>query len=97
VFSAAWKMVKGTVLAFIDDEALSRGAANRLLHAQHCEGRWGGPPQVVVTTDNGELRYVEQTAALAVLEAEMTAKNLTAIFRRPMRQEWIRSGDGTPA
>jgi membrane protein len=27
VFSAAWKMVKDTVLAFIDDEALSRGAA----------------------------------------------------------------------
>lgn len=25
VFSAAWKMVKDTVLAFIDDEALSRG------------------------------------------------------------------------
>ena len=27
MFSAAWKMLKGTVLAFIDDEALSRGAA----------------------------------------------------------------------
>ena len=27
MFSAAWKMVKDTVLAFIDDEALSRGAA----------------------------------------------------------------------
>ena len=27
MFSSAWKMVKDTVLAFIDDEALSRGAA----------------------------------------------------------------------
>jgi hypothetical protein len=27
MFSAAWKMLKDTVLAFIDDEALSRGAA----------------------------------------------------------------------
>ena len=38
------------------------------------EGRWGGPPQVVVTTDNGDLRYVEQivAASLAILEAEMT-------------------------
>jgi membrane protein len=27
MFSAAWRMVKDTVLAFIDDEALSRGAA----------------------------------------------------------------------
>ncbi|HET7019953.1 MAG TPA: YihY/virulence factor BrkB family protein [Xanthobacteraceae bacterium] len=27
MFSAAWKLVKDTVLAFIDDEALSRGAA----------------------------------------------------------------------
>ena len=37
-------------------------------------GRYGGPPQVVVTTDKGELRYVEQivAAALAVLETEMT-------------------------
>ncbi len=36
-------------------------------------GRYGGPPQVVVRTDSGELRYVEQivTAALAVLEEEM--------------------------
>jgi hypothetical protein len=38
------------------------------------EGRWGGPPQVVVTTDNGILRYVEQivAASLTMLEAEMT-------------------------
>src|SRR3954465_3723310 len=27
MFSAAWKMLKETVLAFIEDEALSRGAA----------------------------------------------------------------------
>jgi membrane protein len=27
MFSAAWKMLKDAVLAFIDDEALSRGAA----------------------------------------------------------------------
>src|SRR5207248_9316825 len=27
MFFAAWKMLKDTVLAFIDDEALSRGAA----------------------------------------------------------------------
>ena len=27
MFSAAWKMLKETVLAFINDEALSRGAA----------------------------------------------------------------------
>ena len=27
MFSAAWKMLKETVLAFIDDEALTRGAA----------------------------------------------------------------------
>ena len=27
MFSAAWKMLKDTVLAFIDDEALTRGAA----------------------------------------------------------------------
>jgi len=27
MFSAAWKMLKDTLLAFIDDEALSRGAA----------------------------------------------------------------------
>lgn len=26
MFSAAWKMLKDTVLAFINDEALSRGA-----------------------------------------------------------------------
>jgi hypothetical protein len=38
------------------------------------EGRWGGPPQVVVTTDGGELRYVEKivAAALTVLETEMS-------------------------
>ena len=38
------------------------------------EGRYGGPPQVVVTTDDGDLRYVEQiiAASLAMLEAEMT-------------------------
>jgi hypothetical protein len=35
--------------------------------------RYGGPPQVVVRTDSGALRYVEQivAAALAMLEAEM--------------------------
>ena len=27
MFSAAWKMLKETALAFIDDEALTRGAA----------------------------------------------------------------------
>ena len=27
MFSAAWKMLKDTILAFINDEALSRGAA----------------------------------------------------------------------
>jgi hypothetical protein len=27
MFSAGWKMLKDTVLAFINDEALSRGAA----------------------------------------------------------------------
>jgi hypothetical protein len=27
MFSTAWKMLKDTVLAFINDEALSRGAA----------------------------------------------------------------------
>ena len=27
MFSAAWKMLKETLLSFIDDEALSRGAA----------------------------------------------------------------------
>jgi membrane protein len=27
MFSAVWKMLKDTVLAFINDEALSRGAA----------------------------------------------------------------------
>ena len=27
MFSAAWKMLKDTALAFINDEALSRGAA----------------------------------------------------------------------
>ena len=27
MFSAAWKMLKETVLAFINDEAMSRGAA----------------------------------------------------------------------
>jgi hypothetical protein len=38
------------------------------------EGRWDGPPQVVVRTDSRELRYVETIvgAALQVLEAEMT-------------------------
>jgi hypothetical protein len=38
------------------------------------EGRWGGPPQVVVTTDDGDLRYVEQivAASLKILESEMT-------------------------
>jgi hypothetical protein len=41
-------------------------------------GRYGGPPQVVVTTDNGELRYVETivAAALVLLEAEMTRLNI---------------------
>jgi hypothetical protein len=41
-------------------------------------GRYGGPPQVVVTTDKGELRYVEQivAAALVLLEAEMTRLNI---------------------
>ena len=27
MFSSAWKLLKDTVMAFIDDEALSRGAA----------------------------------------------------------------------
>ena len=38
------------------------------------QGRFGGPPQVVVATDSGDLRYVEQIviAALGLLEAEMT-------------------------
>jgi len=38
------------------------------------EGRWDGPPQVVVTTDGGKLRSVEQivAAALTVLETEMS-------------------------
>ena len=41
-------------------------------------GRYGGPPQVVVTTDGGELRYVEKivAAALALLEAEMARLNI---------------------
>jgi hypothetical protein len=41
-------------------------------------GRFGGPPQVVVTSDNGELRYVEKimAAALVLLEAEMTRLNI---------------------
>jgi hypothetical protein len=42
------------------------------------EGRWDGPPQVVVTTDTGELRYVETivAAAIRVLETEMTRLNI---------------------
>lgn len=38
------------------------------------QGRFGGPPQVVVAMDSGDLRYVEQIviAALGLLEAEMT-------------------------
>jgi hypothetical protein len=41
-------------------------------------GRSGGPPQVVVTTDNGELHYVETivAAALKLLEAEMARLNI---------------------
>jgi hypothetical protein len=41
-------------------------------------GRYGGPPQVVVTTDNGELRYVETivAAALVLLEVEMKRLNI---------------------
>jgi hypothetical protein len=40
--------------------------------------RHAGPPQVVVTTDNGELRYVERVvaAALDLLKAEMTRLNI---------------------
>jgi hypothetical protein len=42
------------------------------------QGRFGGQPQVVVTTDNGELRYVETVvaAALELLKAEMTRLNI---------------------
>jgi hypothetical protein len=42
--------------------------------ARFDEGRWDGPPQIVVTTDAGDLRYVEQivVAAVVFLEAEMT-------------------------
>ena len=38
------------------------------------QSRWDGPPQVVVTADAGELRYVEQIVAdaLTVLETEMS-------------------------
>jgi len=38
------------------------------------QGRWDGPPQVVVTTDSGDLRYVEQIVAdaLVVLETKMS-------------------------
>jgi hypothetical protein len=37
------------------------------------EGRYGGPPQVVIDTDDGNLRYVESLvdSALAFLESEM--------------------------
>jgi hypothetical protein len=38
------------------------------------QSRWDGPPQVVLTTDAGELRYVERIVAdaLTVLETEMS-------------------------
>lgn len=51
------------------------------------EERWGGPPQVVVTMDNGELRYVEQiaAAALAVLEAEMTRLKIGLRYSGPVK------------
>lgn len=37
------------------------------------EGRWDGPPQVLVTTNTGDLRYVEALIqdALTMLDAEM--------------------------
>jgi membrane protein len=38
MFSAAWKMLKETVLAFINDEALSRGAAIAFYTATHRAG-----------------------------------------------------------
>ena len=38
------------------------------------QGRFGGPPQVVVAMDSEDVRYAEQIviAALGLLEAEMT-------------------------
>lgn len=37
------------------------------------EGRWSGPPQAVVATNSGELRYIEQIAqgALSLLKLEL--------------------------
>ena len=43
------------------------------------EGRWGSPPQVVVGTEDGEVRAVESvlSRALAFLEAEMVRIGVT--------------------
>ena len=43
------------------------------------EGRWGSPPQVVVETEDGEVRVVESVLgrALAFLEAEMVRIGIT--------------------
>ena len=43
------------------------------------EGRWGSPPQVVVETNDGEVRVVESVLgrALAFLEAEMVRIRIT--------------------
>lgn len=46
--------------------------------ARFGEGRWGSPPQAVVSTNSGEHRVIEAVlrGALAVLQAEMTRLKL---------------------
>jgi hypothetical protein len=53
MFPAAWKMLRDTVLAFINDEALSRGAAMACLEAEHMQDllQAGRDPELALTLD----------------------------------------------
>ena len=79
VYCATLPKLKSTSISFAGATEVTTAAqvAARSLgwdEAKLDQSRWDGPPQVVVNTDAGELRYVEQIVAdaLTVLETEMS-------------------------
>jgi membrane protein len=87
MFSAAWKMLKDTVLAFINDEALTRGAAIAFYTVTSI-----GPVLLIVIAIAGlafgqDAAQNALTAQLSGLMGQQTAEVLqTAVFPQPCVQ-----------
>jgi membrane protein len=97
MFSAAWKMLKETALAFIDDEALTRGAAIAFYTVTSIA------PVLLIVIAIAGLAYGHDaaqnaiTAQLSDLMGQQTAQILqTAVHRVSRRASWRRSLGWSP-